>query len=757
MEKEELDRLDAFAKIQVIEDKGQKTVLVRGHPYMSWGEKDQGAQRFAIVELYKTGIANQEELAEAFGIHSKSIYNYITNFEDGGIQGLLGEPSGPKQSWKLTPEVRGKILLTVLKGNLKEYSAIQEELENEWKIKVSIESIRQVLIDNGFVEERIRGGDLWQQDNLFKEGENKQLELELNKNKEIGEVESVKHSDGKEKDEVNIYINCGKKGLRHYSTAERTYLDRLEQGEYSIYGGGLLLVPMLLRYNFLPIIKRIINIETQEGYCLEQLCLTLFYFDIFGFRSIENFKTVYSEEFGTLIGKLSSPGIRTLRRFLDKVCGLKRSEVLIEEFGKEYLMDGLVNCKAIYIDEHFLPYYGKEEITMGWNTAKDRAERGSYNFIANDEEFNPLIFSERPSSEDLIDKIPEIIQKVKKIGVEIGIDTKGIVVIFDREGYCAELFRLLNEDGIKFITWAKYIDKWVNDIEEGRFDKVVVVKYKIQDEEEIKYFDTEREMNRYGKIRAIVIQSGNNKKRSVIYTNDWISESGTIIQLICKRWGQENLIKVLKLRHIIDYSPGYESYELEEQPLVENPELQELRRRKASLVSQVHELEFKLAEKIINESKDDTSWKEIKEAEVKTVADIIGIQSKIALINQEIDKIPKEMRYDEAHEGVKLSELDYEKKRFLDCIKVFVYHIEKQMCNILVNCYDKRKELWPVLAMIIRRGAYVKLEQGRLVAKLRRFKNAEIDYAARYLCKELNQMKPYTLDKFRLPIHYEVV
>lgn len=101
MEKEELDGLDAFAKIQVIEDKGQKTVLVRGHPYMSWEVKDQATQRFAIVELYKTGVANQEELAKAFGVHSKSIYNYITNFEDGGIQGLLGEPSGPKHTINL--------------------------------------------------------------------------------------------------------------------------------------------------------------------------------------------------------------------------------------------------------------------------------------------------------------------------------------------------------------------------------------------------------------------------------------------------------------------------------------------------------------------------------------------------------------------------------------------------------------------------------------------------------------------------------
>ena len=58
--------------------------------------------------------------------------------------------------------------------------------------------------------------------------------------------------------------------------------------------------------------------------------------------------------------------------------------------------------------------------------------------------------------------------------------------------------------------------------------------------------------------------------------------------------------------------------------------------------------------------------------------------------------------------------------------------------------------------MIIKRGGDVKLEDGRLTVRLGRFMNPEIDYAARHLCEDLNQMKPFSLDKFRLPIRYEV-
>ena len=205
---------------------------------------------------------------------------------------------------------------------------------------------------------------------------------------------------------------------RYHSPAQRMYLGQLEQtssvlsierGEYNSYAAGLLFVPLVSRYNFIGTIKKVINIQTYEGYSIEELCLTLFYFDIFGFRSVENFKTVYTEEYGLLIGKLSSPSLCTLRRFLHKVRELQKGEALIEEFTKEYLRLGLANCTVVYIDGHFLPYWGIELIRKGFYTIRDRPQKGSYNYIANDEECNPILFLIRSADEDLIRKIPEII------------------------------------------------------------------------------------------------------------------------------------------------------------------------------------------------------------------------------------------------------------------------------------------------------------------------------------------------------------
>jgi hypothetical protein len=79
----------------------------------------------------------------------------------------------------------------------------------------------------------------------------------------------------------------GRGSRRNYSSAQRVYWDQLEQGAYNAYAGGLLFAPLLARYHFVPTLRRVITIPTHEGYSLEELCLTLFYLDVFGFRSME--------------------------------------------------------------------------------------------------------------------------------------------------------------------------------------------------------------------------------------------------------------------------------------------------------------------------------------------------------------------------------------------------------------------------------------------------------------------------------------
>lgn len=350
--------------IQVVEADGLTRVLVKGQLYMSWQSGDEACVRLAMVQLHKCRLATEQDLAEAFGRHVTTVQRYVRDFADEGMEGLMPGRRGPKGRWKLTPDLRGKILLIVLREGIWKLEAIQQRLLEAWHETVSLPSIQQVLEEDGLGDPTTRGdGDAVVQGELFPLEPPPQLVLPLDgAAAPCGEPAGVRERQSATGNSNAVGSEAAAadlgRGWRRdsYSPAQRVYLDRLEQGTYNAYAGGLLFAPLLARYDFLPALSRVITMATHEGYSLEELGLTLFYLDVFGFRSMEDFKRAYPEEFGLLMGRAQSPSLFTLRRFLHKVRKLGKGETLIDEFALGYLKSGLAAWGVMYIDGHFLPY-----------------------------------------------------------------------------------------------------------------------------------------------------------------------------------------------------------------------------------------------------------------------------------------------------------------------------------------------------------------------------------------------------------------
>ena len=93
-------------KLQIIEIGEKKQVLVKGHPYMSWEKGDESSERLAIAQLYDIGIASQDELAQTFGFHVNTVAKYISAYRMEGAKGLIDQMRGPKEKWKINPEMK---------------------------------------------------------------------------------------------------------------------------------------------------------------------------------------------------------------------------------------------------------------------------------------------------------------------------------------------------------------------------------------------------------------------------------------------------------------------------------------------------------------------------------------------------------------------------------------------------------------------------------------------------------------------------
>ena len=134
--------------IRLMDDKRKKILLVDNHPYMSWSVEDDLTPRFAIAQICELGIGSQEELADVFGITVRSVQNYIHAYRTDGASGLMGKKKGPKGSWKISPQVKSKILYLALNQGVLACEAIKKKL-GQWGEHVSIPRIRQVLVENG--------------------------------------------------------------------------------------------------------------------------------------------------------------------------------------------------------------------------------------------------------------------------------------------------------------------------------------------------------------------------------------------------------------------------------------------------------------------------------------------------------------------------------------------------------------------------------------------------------------------------------
>ena len=727
---------------------GMTRLFVKGRLYLSWRCGDQECLRWAMGQLHPWGLGTEAELAAAFGRQANSGQRYLAGFAEGGVRGLLAERRGPKGPWKITAAVRAKILRIVLREGVWELEAIERRLAQDGHEVVRVPSIQQVLAENGLGEPIVPGSDgAAVPSELFAPLPDKPLWLRLESGRGdrspstgIGSPEVEKGS-GRQPGPTPGADGSGwqKEARRSYSRAQRVFLDRLEQGEDNAYAGGLWLTPLWARYRFLPTLSPVITIPTQEGYRLEELGLTLFYWDWFGFRSLEDFKRAYPEEFGVWVGRTPSPRLFTLRRFLHRVRELGQGAALIEAFAQSYLQSGLAPWGVRYIAGHCMPYYGMFPITKGWPGVRQVPMKGSDNFLVVDERFTPGLFLIRSSSEDRLPKNPELSEQAKRLGEQAGVSRERLeqlIGVFDRAGYSAELYRYLDgrDQGegkrrARFISWAKYSDQWVNDLAEEQFTQGACRTHQIQESEEIRYLETERAMSKYGKLRAIVIQSGEDKQRAAIYTNGRQEEIGAerSVQLICGRWGEENALKELRHKHRINYTPGYVMEELEKPPRVTHPEVTKLKQKRAGLVSELHRLKVDLANHGLKKRDKKQKRRRPARSRVEVLADITVTERAILLTDQELAQFSSEVPFDEAQRGEKLLRLHHEKKRFLDSSKVFVCHLRAEVGRRRLKHYDGKKEVWPAVSLSVERGGFVKLEEGQLQVTLRRFKDREID------------------------------
>jgi transposase len=709
------------------------TIFYKYIPVVKFNGNSIAERRIAAVELVEQDICNQTTAGSICNFHRNSVSKFISIKAHFGIKALLTDNRGLKKPLKYNEDIRQTIqFILYTHPDWKDYQvANQAAIELNTDISRSaVARIRRSFASNDnddqlFTIETMH--DLIDIAKRLDEQNNGSEQLELNF-----------EADVEFKQKKNEFLKNASPRSRVKS--EQDLIRRLQLGERSPFAGSFMHYLFLQEINFSDLVSCIPD-TASNTYQHDDILRTLFFKIANDIKSIEALKLINSSSLGALIGKSRSPEKDVLRDQLNVLAKKQLSDVLIDKFARVLLEQQRIDPEVFFIDGHFLPYYGLHVLAKGYYTVRRLAMKGNELYAISDLQGRPLFFITESND---IDFRPIISRAADKL-IELG--TRRPILTFDRGGYGIQFFSELSVKA-DFVTWAKYItDKQLSAINDDQFTQCIAFgkkQYLISEQQRIasESLQTAKKEGRTKPIqlelRLLVLQDINTTKRIGIYTNNTVKSAGDIAYYMLSRWGDsENLYKELMAKFNINYHPGYDIEELQDQPLVDNPGLKLMKDAIKILTNEIEKL---------TEQKQDIAKRLQKRKDKRLDARLLTMNSQLEEKNrdksnfeQKLPTVPEKISIVELLQGKKMSRCDLEKKKLYDFMQFMVLHSYERLKDIFKEHYTDKRDIKQVLRMITKKSGFIKLIGNTLVVLLDRIELKKHRAPAEALCRELNQ------------------
>lgn len=178
----------------------------------------------------------------------------------------------------------------------------------------------------------------------------------------------------------------------------------------------------------------------------------------------------------------------------------------------------------------------------------------------------------------------------------------------------------------------------------------------------------------------------------------------------------------------LNYHPGYDIEELENQPLVDNPDIPLIKKAITALNQDIKDVQKEI---------DLIEPKLAVRHDKRRVAKLTRLQNELEENKNEkqqfeskLAALPDKVSIVELLKGRAMNRCDLEKKKLYDLIQIMAFHSRERLAEIFKECYDDHRDVKQVLEMITRQAGYVKLIGGTLVVILDRIERRKHREAA---------------------------
>ena len=725
-----------------------KYIFMDRRPVVHFDINSPAERKIAVVHLIERGVCNIKTAGELCGFHRNTASKIIQAKKLLGIEAVLSDDRGLKKPYKYIDQVCSHIEQLLSEHPEWKDQDIAEQAGKDLHIEISRSAVARIRTgeeEKPSLPAKAELFDMAKEAEAFEKEHLKQRQLWLNFDTEP-ELKQTAEECSKEFPPQPKF------------ETQQTLIEQLQQGMKCSFAGGLMHHLFMQEIGFEEIMAPFL-LRPGATYQSVDVMGTIFHSIAHGLPSIETLKLVNANEFGLLIGRSRTPDKKTLRECLGQMADQHLSGDLIDAFARRLLDQERIDREVFFIDGHFLPYYGLNVIAKGYFTVRRLAMKGNELYAITDLQGRPLFFITESNE---IDFRP-IIARSAEMLVDFGIDRP--ILVFDRGGYGIHFFKELDQTA-DFVTWAKYLsEKSLNSISDHSFsvgvfcgdNRFMVAEEKRTVAESIQTASNDgRKTPSSLEVRLVVLKDVDTGRRLGVFTNNTTKPAHDIAFYMLQRWGKsENVYKDLMATFNLNYHPGYDIKELEQQPFVDNPEIALIRKAIKVLKKEAQAIqdEILLTEAKLAKRNDRRNVEKVSALEMS----LADKKKDIAEFQQKISTLPDKVSIIEILKGRPMSRCDLEKKKLYDLMQFMAYHSRERLVELFQECYDDRRDIKKVLQMITRRPGLVKLVGQTLIVMLEWIENRKHRQAAKELCRKLNQLNIRMVGPLDLRLSFHVV
>lgn len=216
--------------------------------------------------------------------------------------------------------------------------------------------------------------------------------------------------------------------------------------------------------------------------------------------SIEQLKTVFKKEFGRILGLKKIYCRSLLWALIHGCCEQKVSSNTLQSFYHRQGQLGVVSLNQLFIDGHFIPYYGKISVNKGFYTQRGMMMAGQTEIFVHDIN-GEIVYTEIQEGKG------NMVSVLEKMNHQWTPYLGGLppLLTVDRELWSVKTFLLLNDEQARFVTWEKYTPpEELDEIEDDKFGESFEmngIKYRVYETSKV-YRDVDKNQI---KLRRIIL------------------------------------------------------------------------------------------------------------------------------------------------------------------------------------------------------------------------------------------------------------